>query len=158
MVCCAWPGQGAMMAALPLLDLPPISSLPPRTLPSEADYLCLLNGDTPAPCKLRGSRDKRKAIVKCLSHANKPYIVATKNSAQAMGFQLACNLAFLMHNLHSNNFPSLKKFCKDVWDSLSHLWSSATGKRKEGGCCKGESSCGKLHGRCWNLFFEVLNK
>ena len=92
-------------------------------------------------------------LVKCLSHANKPYIVATKNSAQAMGFQLACNLAFLMHNLHSNNFPSVKKFCKDVWDSLSHLWSSATGKRKEVGCCKGESSCGKLHGRCWNLFF-----
>ena len=63
--CCAWPGQGARMAALepdPLLDLPPISSLPPRTLPSEADYLCLLNGNTPAPCKLRGTRENRRAI------------------------------------------------------------------------------------------------
>ena len=50
------------MAALPFFDLPPISSLPPKTLPSHADYLCLLNGDTPAPCKLRGSRDKRRAI------------------------------------------------------------------------------------------------
>ena len=53
------------MAALepdPLLDIPPISSLPPRTLPSEADDLCLLNGNTPAPCKLRGTRENRRAI------------------------------------------------------------------------------------------------
>ena len=36
-----------------LLNLPPISSLPQRSLPSEADYLCLRAGDTPPPCKLR---------------------------------------------------------------------------------------------------------
>ena len=73
-----------------------------------------------------------------------PFIVAAKNSAQAMGFQLACNLAFLMHNLYSNNLLIVKKFGKDVWDSLSHLWPLAAGKCKEGQCCKGESSCGKL--------------
>ena len=57
-----------------------------------------------------------------------PFIVAAKNSAQAMGFQLACNLAFLMHNLHSNNLLIVKKFGKEVWDSLSHLWPIAAGK------------------------------
>ena len=46
-----------------------------------------------------------------------------------MGFQLACNLAFLMHNLHSNNFPIVKKFCKDVWDSLSHYCYWETQRR-----------------------------
>ena len=68
-----------------------------------------------------------------LSHANMPYIVAARNSAQATVFQLARNLAFLMHNLRGNNLPIVKKFGKDVWDSLSHLCSSAAGKRKEGG-------------------------
>ena len=43
-------------AAATLLNLPPISSLPPRTLPSEADYLCLRAGDTPAPCNVRNAR------------------------------------------------------------------------------------------------------
>jgi len=68
-----------------------------------------------------------------LSHANMPYIMAARNSAQATVFQLARNLAFLMHNLRGNNLPIVKKFGKDVWDSLSHLCSSAAGKRKEGG-------------------------
>merc|ERR1712203_36789 len=68
-----------------------------------------------------------------LSHANMPYIVAARNSAHATVFQLARNLAFLMHNLRGNNLPIVKKFGKDVWDSLSHLCSSAAGKRKEGG-------------------------
>ena len=68
-----------------------------------------------------------------LSHANMPFILAARNSAQATVFQLARNLAFLMHNLRGNNLPIVKKFGKDVWDSLSHLCSSAAGKRKEGG-------------------------
>ena len=68
-----------------------------------------------------------------LSHANMPYILAARNSAQATVFQLARNLAFLMHNLRGNNLPIVKKFGKDVWDSMSHLCSSAAGKRKEGG-------------------------
>ena len=67
-----------------------------------------------------------------LSHANMPYIVASRNSAQATVFQLARNLAFLMHNMRGNNLPIVKKFGKDVWDALSHLCSSAAGKRKEG--------------------------
>ena len=68
-----------------------------------------------------------------LSHANMPYILAARNSAQATVFQLARSLAFLMHNLRGNNLPIVKKFGKDVWDSMSHLCSSAAGKRKEGG-------------------------
>ena len=69
-----------------------------------------------------------------LSHANMPHIVAARNSATAAVFQLARNLAFLMHNLRGNNLPIVKKFGKDVWDALSHLCSSAAGKRgKEGG-------------------------
>ena len=43
-------------AAATLLNLPPISSLPPRSLSSEADYLCLRAGDTPAPCNVRNAR------------------------------------------------------------------------------------------------------
>ena len=68
-----------------------------------------------------------------LAHVNMPYILAARNSAQATVFQLAPNLAFLMHNLRGNNLPIVKKFGKDVWVSLSHLCSSAAGKRKEGG-------------------------
>ena len=68
-----------------------------------------------------------------LAHVNMPYILAARNSAQATVFQLARNLAFLMHNLRGNNLPIVKKFGKDVWDSMSHLCSSAAGKRKEGG-------------------------
>ena len=45
-----------------LLNLPPISLLPQRSLPSEADYLCLQAGGTPAHCKLRGTGVKRKPI------------------------------------------------------------------------------------------------
>ena len=45
-----------------LLNLPPISLLPQRSLPSEADYLCLKAGGTPAHCKLRGTGVKRKPI------------------------------------------------------------------------------------------------
>ena len=43
---------------MPVLQIPPILSLPPKSLPSEADYLRLLHGDTPPHCKIK----KRKAI------------------------------------------------------------------------------------------------
>ena len=43
---------------VPVLQIPPILSLPPKSLPSEADYLRLLHGDTPPHCKIK----KRKAI------------------------------------------------------------------------------------------------
>ena len=88
-----------------------------------------------------------------LSHANMPYIVAARNSAHATVFQLARNLAFLMHNLRGNNLPIVKKFGKDVWDSLSHLCSSAAGKRKEGGglAARERALVSNFLGRCWNL-------
>ena len=50
--------QGDPEGVVPVLQLPPICSLPPRSLPCEADYLCLLYGNTPPPCKIK----KRKAI------------------------------------------------------------------------------------------------
>ena len=43
---------------MPVLQLPPFFSLPPRSLPCEADYLCLLHGETPPHCKIKN----RKAI------------------------------------------------------------------------------------------------
>ena len=60
-----------------------------------------------------------------LSHANMPYILAARNSAQATVFQLARNLAFLMHNLRGNNLDGmmnmkrrvrgLKKLGRSMW-------------------------------------------
>ena len=75
-----------------VLQLPPISSLPPRSLPSDADFLCLLQGGTPVPCKLRGSRDKRKAICSeeggCQSK-NKPCVLFKfKESWSVAGFPM----------------------------------------------------------------------
>lgn len=68
-----------------------------------------------------------------LSHANMPYMAAARGSPHSTLFQLARNLAFLMHNLRGNNLPIVKKFGKDVWEALATLLSTAAGKRgKEG--------------------------
>ena len=97
-----------------------------------------------------------------LSHANMPFILAARNSAQATVFQLARNLAFLMHNLRGNNLPIVKKFGKDVWDSLSHLCSSAAGKRKEGGglAARERALVSSFLGRCllFLLQFHSFNQ
>ena len=42
---------------VPLLDMVPLDFLPPLSLPSEADLLRLLHGQSPQPCKI----EKRKA-------------------------------------------------------------------------------------------------
>ena len=41
---------------VPVLDLLPIQSLPPNSLPSEADLLRLLHGSTPPPCKIKNRK------------------------------------------------------------------------------------------------------
>ena len=46
-------GAGEEEALVPILNLPPIDSLPPFSLASEADLLLLLHGSSPQSCKIR---------------------------------------------------------------------------------------------------------
>jgi hypothetical protein len=59
-----------------------------------------------------------------------PFIRASAGSPHGTLFLLARNLAFLMHNLRNNSQQMVKKFARDVWDSLAHLVSN-TGKRQK---------------------------
>ena len=44
------------MALVPILEMLPIDSLPPKTLPSEADLLLLLHGNSPPPCRTKNKK------------------------------------------------------------------------------------------------------
>jgi len=66
-----------------------------------------------------------------LSHTNMPYILAARNSPHAALFLLARHTAFLMLNLRTNSHQMIKKFGRDVWDTLATLTSTAAGKRQK---------------------------
>ena len=44
------------MSLVPLFDLPPLDAPPPGSLPSEADLIRLLYGQSPNPCKVKKSK------------------------------------------------------------------------------------------------------
>ena len=68
-----------------------------------------------------------------LSHTNMPYIVAARGSPHSTVFLLVRHLGFLMLNLRSNSHQLVKKFGRDVWDSMAHLVSTAASKRNKDG-------------------------
>ena len=76
------------MSLVPLLDLPPLQSPPPRSLPSEADLIRLLHGQSPKNCKVT----KRKAICSegggCQERGEDCVLFKMKNSWTEKGLPL----------------------------------------------------------------------
>ena len=77
-----------MLVPVPLLNLFPIESLPPNSLPSEADLLRLLHGPSPPPCKVK----KRKSICEeeggCCEKTGKCVLAKMKESWTEKGLPL----------------------------------------------------------------------
>ena len=117
---------------VPVLDMVPLDFLPPLSLPSEADLLRLLHGQSPQPCKIKTRKARCSEEGGCKEGGEKCVLLKMKESWAKKGLPLkerdndiVSIISKVKQRLQSLK-KNLKKMSSETKEKHSQAFSSTT--------------------------------
>ena len=84
---------------VPVLDMVPLDFLPPLSLPSEADLLRLLHGQSPQPCKIKTRKARCSEEIETMAPFVVLHYIPWMLSAKFAARWFLLNLVFFLNTI-----------------------------------------------------------